>query len=310
VPFRFFSSSSFWNAVVPADAAIDPASSTIMSAFDQELEKAETEQKGPTVNTTWWSVPIYTVPANEPTVKVGASSGSGASSSAALQAAWRAVPLPAGAHPANGTDKHLVVWQPSSDRLWEFWKLERASTGGWQASWGGAIEHVSSNPGVYGPEAWPGATSGWGASSTSLSIAGGLITLEDVERGVINHALAIAIPRPRAGVYALPAQRTDGTSTSSVSLPEGAHLRLNPSLDLAALKLPHFTLMLAEAAQRYGMFVKGKAATVALYAQDPTPTGTNPFTGPAGYFEGQRPQKLLSLFPWGDLELLRMELRN
>ena len=127
---------------------------------------------------------------------------------------------------------------------------------GWQAAWGGAMQNVSTNPGVYGPKAWPGASPYWGASASSFSVAGGLITLEDLEKGVINHALAIGIPDVRAGVYASPAQRTDGTSASALSLPEGAHLRLEPGLDLAALHLPRLTLMMAEAAQRYGIYVR------------------------------------------------------
>lgn len=170
------------------------------------------------------------------------------------------------------------------------------------------MENVSSDPGVYGSEAWLGATRWWGASATSLSIAGGLITLEDLERGQINHALAMAIPQPRAEVYALPAQRTDGWSTALTSIPEGAHLRLDPKLNLAALKLPHMTLMMAEAAQRYGIVVRDYAANVAFYAQVP-PAGTNPYTGTKGYFEGKTPRELLAVFPWSHLQLLQMELR-
>jgi hypothetical protein len=37
----------------------------------------------------------------------------------------------------------------------------------------------------YGPEAWSGSTKWWGASATSVSIAGGLITLEDLDRSNI-----------------------------------------------------------------------------------------------------------------------------
>jgi hypothetical protein len=172
------------------------------------------------------------------------------------------------------------------------------------------MQNASSDPGVYGPEAWPGAGTGWGASASSLSIAGGLITLEDLEKGVINHALAIGIPAPRAGVYASPAQRTDGTSTSPLSLPEGAHLRLEPGLDLAALHLPRLTLMIAEAAQRYGIVVRDTAGQVTFYAQDPTPTGTNPYIGAHGYFEGEEPSGLLASFPWSHLQLLKMELHS
>jgi hypothetical protein len=226
-----------------------------------------------------------------------------------LQSAWDAVPLPSDAQPAAGSDKSLVVWQPSTDRLWEFWGLEQASTG-WQAAWGGAMQNASSDSGTYGPEAWLGATTSWGASATSISIAGGLITLEDLEKGQINHALAISIPTPRGGVYASPAERTDGWSTEPLSLPEGAHLRLDPSLDVAALHLPKLTLMIAEAAQRYGIFVVNQSANVAFYAQDPIPTGTEPYGGPHGYYEGKSPAQLLEAFPWKYLQLLKMELHS
>jgi hypothetical protein len=91
-------------------------------------------------------------------------------------------------------------------------------------------------------------------------------------------------------------------------MPEGAHLRLDPNLDLASLHLPKLTLMMAEAAQRYGIFVRDSSVNVAFVAQDPTPTGTNPYTGTHGYFEGKSSQQLLEAFPWAYLELLKMEL--
>ena len=124
-PFRFFSSTSFWNRPLPAHVRLDRRSAAIVGAFDAEITKEE-EAKTGSVNilTTSWSVLIYTVPADQPTVKVAYAGGG---KSPALQSAWDAVPLPANAQPAAGTDKHLVVWQPSTDRLWEFWHLEQTS---------------------------------------------------------------------------------------------------------------------------------------------------------------------------------------
>jgi hypothetical protein len=302
-PFRFFSPSSFWNTEVPVSAPVDLDSPAAVGALESEIAE---ERQGPGINTTEYSVPIYTVPAGQPIVSVSLID---AAAEPSLQAAWQAVPLPSNAQPAAGTDGHLVVWQPSSNRLWEFLRLAR-STAGWHASWGGAIDDVSGAPGVYGPESWPGARSGWGASASSLSIAGGLITLEDLERGEINHALAVSLPDVRAGVYAAPARRTDGILASAAALPEGARLRLDPNIDLASLHLPKLTLMIARAAQRYGIVVRDRASHVTFYAQDPTPTGSNPYAGPGGYFERRTPTQLLSSFPWSDLELLRMELHE
>jgi hypothetical protein len=302
-PFRLFSASSPWNEAA-SNAAVDPLSPAIVASFLTEISRERLLDKGPTINTLSYSVPIYTVPAEQPMVQVGLA----AAGASTLRSSWSQVPLPPDAHPANGSDGHLVLWQPSTDRLWEFWRLVHDETG-WRASWGGSMQDVSSSSGVYGPEAWPGATRWWGASACSLSIAGGVITLEDFERGEIDHALAISTPNIRAGVFALPAQRTDGRSSDPLSLPEGAHLRLDPSLDLSSLQLSPVTLMLAEAAQRYGIFVRdGAPAVTSFYAQDPTALGSNPYPGPSGYFQGKSPSQLAAAFPWGHLELLSAPL--
>ncbi|HTA13393.1 MAG TPA: hypothetical protein VK781_00880 [Solirubrobacteraceae bacterium] len=181
---------------------------------------------------------------------------------------------------------------------------------GWHASWGGAIEHVSSNVGVYGPKTWPGSEPWWGVSASSLSVAGGLITFEDLQHDEINHALALAVPDIRARIYASPAQRSDGRSTNPLSLLEGARLRLNPNLDLTTLHLPKLTLMIAQAAQRYGIYVRDGSSNVQLYAQDPKSLTVNPYLGPQGYFEGMYPDQLLASFPWKELQLLKMQLHK
>ncbi len=227
-PFRFFSPASFWNTALSAEAALDPGSTAIVDHFLAEIETERSAGEDPTLNTRRWSVPLYTVPPDQPTVQVEHNNGG---TSRSLSAAWTAVPLPPEAEPAAGSDRHLVVWQPSTDKLWEFWHLSHEG-GVWSAPWGGAMEHVSTSEGVYGPSSWPGATTQWGATASSLSLAGGLITLEDLEHGKIEHALAIGIPDVRAGVYSLPAQRTDGKTNDPLALPEGARLRLDPELDL------------------------------------------------------------------------------
>ena len=72
--------------------------------------------------------------------------------------------MPRSARPSPG-DNDLAVWQPAHRRMWEFIEL-RHRRDGWHAEWGGAMQHVSTNPGVYGPEAWPGAEDWWGVTAT------------------------------------------------------------------------------------------------------------------------------------------------
>jgi len=290
---------------VPANAPLDASSTSVVDALAEKVAAGERAGQGPWIDTTSWSIPVYTVPANQPMVPVQLEGNPHDT----LAAAFSEVPLPPDAQAAGGSDKELALWQPSTGRLWEFWRLTRENNG-WQASWGGAMQHAQAQQGVYGPEVWPGAEPWWGMSGSSLSTVAGLISLEDLKLGKINHALTIGVGETRAGVYASPAQRTDGRSEDPLSLPEGAHLRLDPNVDLSALHLPRLTLMIAEAAQHYGVFVADSGSSVGFSAQDPTPTGTEPYGGPSGYFEGKSPDELLASFPWQDLQLLKMELHT
>jgi hypothetical protein len=303
--FRFFSHNSFWNQLLPAKVALDPNSAELVGQLAADAAAEVQARKGPWIDTTSYSVPIYTVPANEPTVRVRLVG----LREPALQRAWNYVPLPANAQPSLGTDAELVVWQPSRNRMWEFWRLGQEA-GAWHASWGGVMRKVSSNDGVYSRRAWPGAKPWWGASATSLPLAGGLITLEDMRRHEVDHALAVALPETRAGVFADPAQRSDGISTNRLALPEGARLRLDPKLDIAGLHLSPVVAMIARAAQRYGLVVRDKGGNVAFFGQDPITTGSDPYAGAGGYFEGKYPYQLLASFPWSSLQVVGLHLRR
>ena len=192
-----------------------------------------------------------------------------------LQRAFASVPLPPDARPAPGTDRHLTVWQPSTDRLWEFFGARHAADG-WHARWGGAIRRVSQSPGYYTGAAWPGAARNWGATASSLPVIGGTMLLDELKRGRIDHALAINLPAPRAGVFAWPAQRTDGTGPPT-ALPEGARLRLDPALDVSSLHLPKLTRMIALAAQRYGLVVRDQTHHgISLFGEVPTQAAAQP----------------------------------
>ena len=191
--------------------------------------------------------------------------------------------------------------------MWEFWKLRKEGDK-WQAAWGGAIHNLSSNPGYYTSSAWPGAQSDWGASATSLPVVAGTMTIGELESGHIDHALAIAIPNARKGVFAFPAQRTDGTLGDSQAIPEGTRFRLDPTLDVQALHLPPVVEMMAEAAQRYGIIVRDKTLhAIGFYAEDPSPLGTNPYTR---LFDGKSPGELLQSFPWSHLQVIKPTLKS
>lgn len=251
------------------------------------------------MNTYAYSTPVFTVPATQPVVTVKLDAGF-STAMQALQQSWLAVPVPPSAQPASGSDEHMVIWQPSTDTMWEFWKMTH-QVDGWHALWGGTIYHVSSNPGYYtSPEPT------WGASATSLPLLGGLIRPSELAAGHIDHALAIGIPHAQARYFAWPAQRTDGSVYSSTAVPEGQRFRLDPRLDLGKIPMAPIVRMVAVAAQKYGIIVRDQAGAVTFYAEDTDAEGLrNPYYGRSGYFQDQYIGNLLKSFPWTHLQAVK-----
>jgi hypothetical protein len=313
-PARLFAPTSIWNQALSPNAALDRGSGAMAKALAAEAGTEERLGIGPWIETSFGSAPIYEVGPRQPTVRVQLDRGISSLWWNSLQPAFDAVPIPANARPATGSDAEMAVWQPSTNQLWEFFEMRRLGDG-WHAAWGGAMQDVSDNPGYYTTGAWPGALPVWGATATSLPVAAGVITLAEIKRGPIDHALAIDLPHPRAGVWAWPAQRSDGTGSASNDIPEGAHLRLKASLNIASLGLPPLVQMIATAAQKYGMVVRDQTHhAIGFFIQDPTPTGSNPFytanntPSPNGPFQGLWPDQLLRTFPWAAVEVLKMHV--
>lgn len=289
-PPRLFAPDSVWNQRFDgASVALAPNSAALVA----ELQRS-TVARTPWVNTTNYSVPLYRVGPSQRLVRVVLTT-----SWRPLQAEWDAVPIPDNALPAVGNDGHLVVYQAATDTLWEFYHLARVGNQ-WMARWGGRIVGVSKSPGYY-----TGAERTQGATATSLSLAGGLMTLDELRTGHIDHALAMAVPYARRGMVVFPAQRGDGYVSSDAAIPEGTRFRLDPTFDLNTLKGPPIIRMMAEAAQRYGMLVRDQSADVSFYAEDPRQFGASPFWGTDGYYANQYPNNFLRrYFPWSRMQVV------
>lgn len=293
-PGRPFAASSFWNRRLDDAAPLDPASPALIADLQRQLQLGP-----PWINTNQYSTAVYTVPRDQPTVRVELDDA--ARVDPGLQVAWEQVPLPPDAKPAAGTDGTAVVWQPSTDTMWEFWRLARTAGGGWHAAYGGRMRDVSSNEGRFT------APRTWGASATGLPWIGGLMRLSEIRAGRFDHALALAIPEARAREFSWPAQRTDGQSTRPGVLPLGARLRLPADLDLDRLGLPPLVRAMAEAAQSHGIVIRDTAGSVAFYGED---APGNLYYGSGGIFGGNLPDALLAAFPWNRLQVLEMDLRT
>ena len=290
-----FAPTSVWNQALAVGAPLDAQSATYVSDLLSQISSA-----GLWMNTYQYSTPVFTVPAGQPMVAVKLDTASSPQATA-LRSSWLQVPVPPNAKAAAGSDEHMVVYQPSTDTMWEFWKMTLESDG-WHAQWGGTMPNVSTNPGYFTS---PG-PSNWGATASSLPLLGGLIRPSELAAGHIDHVLALAIPDTRAQYFTWPAQRTDGNVYSSTAIPEGQRFRLDPSLDLSKIPMSPLVRMIAVAAQKYGMIVRDKSGSVTLYGEDTADEGlSDPYYGRTGWYQGQYVSNLLKAFPWSHLEALQ-----
>ncbi len=292
-----FAPTSFWYTPIPENATLHANSAGFVQEF---LNQKKTYYGTVNINTDAYSSPVYVVDASVAPVKVSywnCQNKTYIDPSLAQQ--WEAVPIPAYAEAAGGTDAEMTIYQPSTDKIWEFWQARKVN-GQWQACWGGEMQNASKGNGV-----WPNY---YGTTATGLPFLGGQITAEELVRGEIRHAIGIALVNTEsASVVSWPANRSDGYNPSNEPnrIPEGLRFRLDPHVDVEALKMSRVGKIIARAAQKYGFIVWDKAGAISIRAQGPksyTATGgQDPY--PA-LFEGKPTYAILNGLPWDRLQFM------
>ena len=154
-------------------------------------------------------------------------------------------PVPPGA-PVEGAgaegDRHVLVLQRGSCRLYELYNARRAGAG-WDAGSGAVFDLRSSR---LRPEGWTS------ADAAGLPIFPLLARFEEVSAGRIDHALRVTVPRTQRG-YIHPATHLASTSDDPRLPPMGLRLRLKASFSLA--RYHGQALVLLRALKRFGLIV-------------------------------------------------------
>jgi|HubBroStandDraft_4_1064222.scaffolds.fasta_scaffold08263_5 hypothetical protein len=294
-----FASDSFWYTTIPADAPMHPNSAGYVQEFLQQLKKYNGNIA---ISTADYSSPIYVVDDIVVTVpvtqwdcqKVGYLNKE-------LEQQWQTVPIPPYAQPASGTDSEMTVYQPLKDTMWEFWRARKVDQR-WEACWGGRMLNVSKNEGI-----WP---LHYGATATGLPFLGGQITVDELRRGVISHAIGIALVEAEdKKIYSWPASRSDGLNPSNKpdQIPEGLRFRLDPNLDVDALRIHPVAKMIAKAAQAYGFVVWDTSGGISLRAENSKRFTTIGMSDPyPALWDGTPSYRILTGFPWNGLQFLPM----
>lgn len=269
---RFFNDSSPWNKRIDS-VRVDPRSAHMIDLSQERVGVVERpdgtffDQRilvndGLYINTTRWTVPV--VAGGRPTSLVCRQlvCGDGANTTT--------LNIPDDVDPDPRYDGWYTVFDTSASVAYDLWRARRETD-----------DTISYNYMRKWDLNGPGYSPPWteGARGSGLPLFAGLIRPGELESGEIQHALAISLPGPAAGLFVQPASSTDGTGRVS-SIPEGARIRLKRDVVLPPphdpitgklIKLTKQQQRLADAIvaclRTYGAIVVDRAAVPTLYAQ-------------------------------------------
>ncbi len=182
-----------------------------------------------------YGIPYVVVPANQPKVPITFTAYGDQSDPGPY-------PIPRNAPVESGGDRHVLV--ASGDcHLYELYNAAPNNRGGWNAD-AGAIFNLRSDS--LRPDTWTS------ADAAGLPILAGLVRMDEVKAGHIDHALRFTISKTQRG-FIHPATHQAGSTSDPNVAPMGARFRLKASFDTS-----HFggaSLVILQALKRYGMIV-------------------------------------------------------
>ena len=257
---RLFSADSPWNTPIPTGASTDPASEAIAS---QVLTNPALVVN---VNLYEFAIPFQTATSSTPRVVLNGAAELGP---VPLDPSWR---------PNNGADHKLNILDPATRTVFE---LQGFDPGNRSVQWAVKKDYGSSLADGYPADGRAGPT------GSGLTQAGGVVRLEEIKAGRIDHALSFITSRP-VNRFRYPASHSDG-SIGGVGLEEGMRIQLDPSLDVDAI--PGITpgeAAIAKALQRYGAYATdnggGNNQAIGIYMEQVKPGEADPYPA-AGFKE-------------------------
>lgn len=341
-----FSRSSFWNQRLPNGTAIDPNSKEYVASL---VKQGEETSYGFSYQD--FSASVFYASATAQTFAVQIDQPEYATNPywKDLAKIMEAVPIPPQVRPPGPFpgDNHTVIYQPSADKMWEFWKFSRfevdgAHSGGqaegtpaeilekpgYHCEAGAGYQNVSKSVGIFDGTSWPGIEGSrhFSATASGLPLAGGAILPAEAQRLYIPHAITVAPIRAKIAKtpgFRYPASKTDGESSASFAVQEGMCFRLPPGYE-PPKSMDSVIRAVCIAIRDFGMYVHDGSANVTIKcANEATIPGaqgytTDPWKGPEAKFGGagaiwnkfpSGAGGLAEQIPWASLEVVAESYR-
>ena len=264
--WRPFDDDSPWNTPIGDSPAIDGDSQVLVDDL-----AASNPQGILWINMSQYSVPLYFADRNTPvrTVVANVVGGQGffGDNDSDRSSAKARIPIPAGATPAEGTDQQMSIVDLESGLEWGLRKTQ--VSGDTYTCDVGAATYLSGSgvrPSTNRQPWWLGQ----GARSCGFPLVAGLIRVDEIRAGVIDHALALGYAHIRSRYFTPPASSAHPTTDDALpdrGIPCGGRVQLDPTLDLDSLGLTAPAKVIARALQVYGAFVGDSFGATSLYAE-------------------------------------------
>jgi hypothetical protein len=181
-----------------------------------------------------YGIPYTVVPASQPKVPITFTAYGDQSDPGPY-------PVPSNAPVEAGGDAHVLV-ASANCHLYELYGAQRTASG-WSAA-SGAVFNLESD--ALRPNGWTS------ADAAGLPILPGLVRLDEVMSGHINHALRFTVSQTQSG-YIHPATHAAGSTSNANVPPMGARFRLKASFNLSGYHGE--ALVILQALKIYGMLV-------------------------------------------------------
>jgi hypothetical protein len=142
----------------------------------------------------------------------------------------------------SGSDRHAIMIDRSTCTLYELYDTHYSPGGSTAGS--GAIWNLNSN--ALRPAGWTS------ADAAGLSIFAGLLRLDEVQAGLVDHAIRVTASQTDRS-YLWPARHQAGAANDPTLPPMGARFRLKASFITSGFRAD--TQVVLQAMKRYGMIV-------------------------------------------------------
>jgi hypothetical protein len=236
---RPYSDASPFNTPIPSDVQVLPNSSTIVA--NSYLGTAPSPMRVSASPSVDYSHPIFHATSGDPSYTIRCNSGG---------ITGMVIQIPAGARPTTSSDGHMAIVQPDG---WEYdlWQAQTPSAGTVRCNIG--YRQRYDGLGIVTADMKRSDSSLGGGTASYFGEAAGLIRANEIQAGVIPHALFLVIKSGSSGsVY--PAYKADATGNQN-GPPMGQRFRLNMSdAAIDASCAPGWEKTVAKAMAHYGLY--------------------------------------------------------